>query len=493
MAQCLACTAVGRLRSGTAWGMWPICRALKRFWRQLPGSLQGPPRAQECSPREGIRTFPSARTEPRPYQAETHSAERKARLRELLDPARRTVLVAHDNRCFRAFWCVHFDQQAFSRSPWLSTQMVVLSATVVTQTATGRGQGCAAVRPNDCDCGCCLAAAKARPVQVRFNCTSHCFQVEIPSGEEFLRTWAISRSKSLTPQLAPIHRRRVRAWFAHACQHAASPTAKHQPECAVLPDRTWQPTTPLSQYATPCVANLRIVADGLPRTKRTVNDVNSARAAAMNTTDRNSASGNAVPVGRPQPCRRKKGDAAAGPHFNVVRTLSVAVATTEAAFYQIVQRHAAKVVLTVRNGEPLSPGVQDMDGGPVRPARPADALGRRDHDTGVGGSERTLGSGCCTAAMEADPRQRSYMRNIVEQEVGDGRLVRQHGYWRWIGEPIVPPILVELIESRFVPGGGFESMGEWREGDNFEAGFSAASEAVAWVLKLLLLAARRQR
>ena len=86
-----------------------------------------------------------------------------------------------------------------------------------------------------------------------------------------------------------------------------------------------------------------------------------------------------------------------------------------------------------------------------------------------------------------------YMRNIVEQEVGDGRLVRQHGYWRWIGEPIVPPILVELIESRFVSGGGFESMGKWREGDNFEAGFSAASEAVAWVLKLLLLAARRQR
>jgi len=43
--------------------------------------------------------------------------------------------------------------------------------------------------------------------------------------------------------------------------------AKHQPECAVLPDRTWQPTTPLSQYATPCVAHLRIVADGLPPNK----------------------------------------------------------------------------------------------------------------------------------------------------------------------------------------------------------------------------------
>jgi len=74
-------------------------------------------------------------------------------------------------------------------------------------------------------------------------------------------------SKSLTRQLAPIHRRRVRAWFAHACQHAALPTAKPQPECAVLPDRTWQPTTPLSQDATPCVADLRVVADGLSRSK----------------------------------------------------------------------------------------------------------------------------------------------------------------------------------------------------------------------------------
>ena len=29
-------------------------------------------------------------------------------------------------------------------------------------------------------------------------------------------------------------------------------------------------------------------------------------------------------------------------------------------------------------------------------------------------------------------------------------------------------------------------MGEWREGDSFEAGFPAASDAVAWVLKLQL-------
>jgi hypothetical protein len=36
------------------------------------------------------------------------------------------------------------------------------------------------------------------------------------------------------------------------------------------------------------------------------------------------------------------------------------------------------------------------------------------------------------------------------------------------------------------------STGEWHEGDGFEAGFPAANDAVAWFLKLLLLAARRQ-
>ena len=41
-----------------------------------------------------------------------------------------------------------------------------------------------------------------------------------------------------------------------------------------------------------------------------------------------------------------------------------------------------------------------------------------------------------------------YLRNIVEQEVADGRIVQQQGHWRWIGDPIMPPGLVELIESR---------------------------------------------
>jgi DNA-binding CsgD family transcriptional regulator len=41
-----------------------------------------------------------------------------------------------------------------------------------------------------------------------------------------------------------------------------------------------------------------------------------------------------------------------------------------------------------------------------------------------------------------------YLRNIVEQELADGRLVQQRGYWRWTGDPVIPRGLVELIESR---------------------------------------------
>ncbi len=41
-----------------------------------------------------------------------------------------------------------------------------------------------------------------------------------------------------------------------------------------------------------------------------------------------------------------------------------------------------------------------------------------------------------------------YLHHIVEQEVSDARLVEQQGYWRWCGEPVVAPALIELIESR---------------------------------------------
>ena len=117
--------------------------------------------------------------------------------------------------------------------------------------------------------------------------------------------------------------------------------------------------------------------------------------------------------------------------------------------HQIVQRDAAKVVLTVREGEPIPAGVQDLW-----------KLGRFDRldlqqlslDETTTLLAATLGG-----PVEPDAALRLwrltrgntlYLRNIVEQEIGDGRIAKQDGYWRWTGDPVLPPGLVELIDSR---------------------------------------------
>ena len=41
-----------------------------------------------------------------------------------------------------------------------------------------------------------------------------------------------------------------------------------------------------------------------------------------------------------------------------------------------------------------------------------------------------------------------YLRNIVEQEVADERLAMRDDYWRWLGDPVLPPSLIELVEGR---------------------------------------------
>jgi DNA-binding CsgD family transcriptional regulator len=116
---------------------------------------------------------------------------------------------------------------------------------------------------------------------------------------------------------------------------------------------------------------------------------------------------------------------------------------------QIVQRGAAKAVLTVRDGEPIPVVVQEIwKGG---------QFDRLDLQPLSPDETSTLLAAALGGSVHPDAAQRLwkltrgnvlYLRNIVEQEVADGRLDMQHGYWRWIGEPIVPPGLVELIESR---------------------------------------------
>ena len=117
--------------------------------------------------------------------------------------------------------------------------------------------------------------------------------------------------------------------------------------------------------------------------------------------------------------------------------------------HQIVQQGAAKVLLTVRDGEPIPAAVQEIW-----------KIGRFDRlDLQPLSLEETSTLLSVTLGGSVDPHAAQrlwtltrgnvlYLRNIVEQEVADGRLAQQHGYWRWTGDPIMPPGLVELIESR---------------------------------------------
>ncbi len=116
--------------------------------------------------------------------------------------------------------------------------------------------------------------------------------------------------------------------------------------------------------------------------------------------------------------------------------------------HQIVQRGGAKVVFTVRDGETV-PAVQEVLKEGQFDRLELQPLSRDDTATlvsaALGGS---LDPDAAARLWELTRGNVLYLRNIVEQEVADGRLVRQHGVWRWLGDPVVPPGLVELIESR---------------------------------------------
>jgi DNA-binding CsgD family transcriptional regulator len=117
--------------------------------------------------------------------------------------------------------------------------------------------------------------------------------------------------------------------------------------------------------------------------------------------------------------------------------------------HQIVQRQAAKVVLTIRSGEPIPAAVQDVSRG--------SGFERLDLQPLSADETSALLSATLGGPVDLDAAQRLwkltrgnvlYLRNIVEQELSDGRLAQHHAYWRWRGDPIVPPSLADAIESR---------------------------------------------
>lgn len=118
--------------------------------------------------------------------------------------------------------------------------------------------------------------------------------------------------------------------------------------------------------------------------------------------------------------------------------------------HQIVQRGAAKVVLTLREGEHVPTEIYEIwragqfDRLDLQPLS-ADEITELLSAT-LGGPVDT---DAATRLWKLTRGNALYLLNIVEQEIADGRIQQQNGYWRWIGEPTMPKGLVELIESRF--------------------------------------------
>jgi DNA-binding CsgD family transcriptional regulator len=117
--------------------------------------------------------------------------------------------------------------------------------------------------------------------------------------------------------------------------------------------------------------------------------------------------------------------------------------------HQIIQRDLAKVVLTVRNGETVPAATLEL-------WKDAD-LDRLDVQPLSEAATAALVSKTLGGHLAADAADRLwtltrgnplYLRNIVEQEVADGRLALRHDVWKWEGDPIIPLDLVELVQAR---------------------------------------------
>lgn len=117
--------------------------------------------------------------------------------------------------------------------------------------------------------------------------------------------------------------------------------------------------------------------------------------------------------------------------------------------HQIVQRHTARLLLTLRDGEAVPGGVTELwrlglfDWLELAPLSHDDTAALLALSL-----DGLLDADAATRLYQLTHGNVLYLRHIVEQEVADGRLESRNGHWYWSGGPDVPHTLVELIEAR---------------------------------------------
>ncbi|KWX57904.1 LuxR family transcriptional regulator [Mycobacterium sp. NAZ190054] len=117
--------------------------------------------------------------------------------------------------------------------------------------------------------------------------------------------------------------------------------------------------------------------------------------------------------------------------------------------HQIIQRGLAKVVLTVRDDEPVPAATQELwrggeldrlEVGPLTPSTTTQLVSAT-----LGGPVHPDAAERLWTLTRGNPL---YLRNFVEQEIADERLALVAGVWVWRGDPVIPRRLVELVEAR---------------------------------------------
>lgn len=116
---------------------------------------------------------------------------------------------------------------------------------------------------------------------------------------------------------------------------------------------------------------------------------------------------------------------------------------------QVVQKRAAKLILTVRDDEPIPDSIREIWKAAHFSRIHVPALSTDD--------TAALLAAALGAPVDREAAQRLwrlslgnalYLRNIVEEAVAQGGLTNQQGIWRWNGDPDLPPDLIGLIEAR---------------------------------------------
>ncbi|OUS95063.1 LuxR C-terminal-related transcriptional regulator [Rhodococcus sp. NCIMB 12038] len=116
---------------------------------------------------------------------------------------------------------------------------------------------------------------------------------------------------------------------------------------------------------------------------------------------------------------------------------------------QLVQRRLAKVVVTIRTGEPCPDAVNALWKERYLQRLELQPLSLVETETllreVLGGS---VESELAARMWKLTRGNVLYLRHVLERELTDGRIRERSGLWRWAGHPVVSETLAELIEQQ---------------------------------------------